>query len=114
MLGFLTDYIALSAILPLGLFVYYYGRYSPWRATNIGRIMMYKQISFIAVFVVIGLGLFFGDYPGRDILRFLVYTAVVIMFWVNFVTMRKVQVQHSTQQFPRFIDRFHRKNWRKK
>lgn len=115
MLATLTDYIAVSALLPLSLFVYYYGRYSPWRATNIGRTMMYKNLSFIAVFSVIALGLFLGDdYPGRDILRFIVYTAVVIMFWVNFVTMRKVQVQYSTARFPRFIDRLNRKNWRKK
>lgn len=115
MLATLTDYIAVSALLPLSLFVYYYARYSPWRATPIGRTMMYKNLSFIAVFSVIALGLFLGDaYPGRDTLRFIVYTTVVIMFWVNFITLRRVQVEFSTAKYPRFIDRLNPKNWSKK
>lgn len=104
MLDTLNNLIVVSALLPLSLFVYYYGRYSPWRQTGTGRTMMYKNISFIAVFLVIITSTYFGDYEGRDIVRFVVYTSVVAMFWRNFVNLRNVQTHNATKK-TRFIDR---------
>lgn len=114
MLTTLTNLIVVSAVLPLALFVYFYGRYSPWRLTNIGRTMMYKNLAFIAVILLVIASLFLGDYPGRDIIRFVVYTGVVVTFWMNFYNLRKVQTQYSTAKYPQLLDRLNPRNWRNK
>ncbi len=59
-----------------GLFVWLYGTRSNWRATTGGRAVM-GLIACIATICLVGtLGAYFGDYPGRTIVRLTAFIAI--------------------------------------
>lgn len=99
----IANWIAISALLPIGLFIYYYGtkpvpghthlrRYSDrWRATAIGRVLMRQKVVWF-VFLLFVLQSIYLDFVGQDILRIVMYSLLVIQFWAVFRTLRRVQM----------------------
>ena len=103
----IANVIAITALIPVGMFIYYYGttaapgkwyrrKYSNlWRSTSIGKVLMYQKISWF-LFLLFVLSSIFFDYPGREVVRVLAYSALVAQFWVVFHTLRKLQKSPPT------------------
>lgn len=101
--------IAVSAIIPLSLFVYYYGskpvpghkhrrRYSSiWRLTDIGRTMMYQKVAWIVFLIFIAVQIYVPRYPGKEEIRMAIYICLVFLFWRMFYTLRKTQKSSASQ-----------------
>ena len=96
-----ANYIAVTALLPIGLFIFYYGtakvpgkwfrRYSDrWRTTTIGRVLMFQKVVWF-FFLIFVLQAIFFDYPGQDILRPFIYSLLVLQFWIVFFALRRIQ-----------------------
>jgi len=103
-----ANIVAATALIPLLLFVYYYGtrpipghkyrrRYSTmWRLTAIGRTLMYQKIAWVGFIVFILIQIFAGQYFGREELRLVIYGALVFFFWRLFYTLRITQKSGHT------------------
>lgn len=103
-LPIISNYIALSAIIPISLFIYFYGTVPVpgkrfrrkwttrrWASTSIGRTLMAQKIAWGGYLLFVAASLFFGEFLFREELRFLIYTALVTLFWVVFAILRKLQ-----------------------
>jgi hypothetical protein len=104
-----ANIIAATAIIPLALFVYFYGtepvpgsklfkrwhwrRYTRrWQITAPGRIIMYQKIAWITFLLFVITNLFVPDYGVvEQALRILIYSSLVALFWSVFAVLRKVQ-----------------------
>lgn len=96
--------IGAFAIMPVALFIYYYGsqaipgkkwkrRYSnAWKATSIGRTLMYQKIAWFFFLLFAILNLFFQAYAGKSEIRIVIYTALFILFWRMFYNLRILQI----------------------
>lgn len=97
----IANVIIISAIIPLCLFIYYYGsepvpgtrrrRYSKrWKSTSMGKVLMSQKILWVAmvIFVVTSVLL---EYFFEQFVRIFFYTALVSMFWIAFFVLRHVQ-----------------------
>lgn len=109
LLPFLTNLVALSALLPLGLFVFYYAtkrvpgkrvrRYSRlWRQTDIGKTLMYQKLAWIVFLLFVAVSLFWEDFPAREYVRGIIYVALVSLFWRVFYVLRRLQKDPGREQ----------------
>lgn len=101
-LNTIANVIAVSAVLPLGLFIYFYGTkpapgkwykrtYSNrWASTAIGKVLMIQKIVWFA-FLLFVLHSTFFDYLAEPYVRMIAYSALVVQFWVVFFVLRGVQ-----------------------
>ena len=102
--GWIANLLAYSAIIPIALFIYFYGtkpvkgrkylrRFSNlWQTTRIGQTLMYHMMAWLGYLVFIASSLIFRDWVwGRDEVRFIVYAALVILFWEFFFALRRLQ-----------------------
>lgn len=79
----MTVYAAIllyAAILPLGLFVFYYGTRSKWWTTPLGKIVMGLLVSILAM-LTIGLVARVFDPEWLNLVRFVVYGAMNVGLW---------------------------------
>lgn len=103
MLNIIANIMAVSALIPLGSFIYFYGtrpapgkwyrrKYSNlWRTTEIGRILMYQKISWFSFLLFVLVGIFTEPYPGEATVRLIIYAALLTLFWRVFISLRKIQ-----------------------
>lgn len=64
------------------VFTVSYGAFFSWRKTEAGRSLFYVFCAIDALFINNALASFLGiDYPGRDIVRFIILTAVTLTMW---------------------------------
>lgn len=68
-----------------------YAARSPWRALRVGRSMMYLAVSLGALMCLNAGSIWFPDYPGRGIVRVIVYSALALSMWGQLRTLVKVQ-----------------------
>jgi len=111
------DLLAYSAIIPIVLFIYFYGtrpvkyrqskyrlvnflrknrrRYSNrWRQTQIGKTLMFQTAGWFAYLSFIAASLIWSDWEfGRLPIRAVIYIGIVILFWQLFRNLRHVQKQ---------------------
>ena len=72
-------------------FVWIYATQSPWRSTPVGKSIM-LLVGSLLLLVVFGLiNALVGDYPGKEVLRFGIYTLVNIALWRQLIVLLKVQ-----------------------
>lgn len=83
--------ILLSAVIPLASFIFFYARFSPWTSTIEGKTIMFQKIGFLSYILFVLAVKFFGDFPGVDFVRFIIYGFIVTMFWTMFVNLIKAQ-----------------------
>ena len=88
------DYIVLSALIPLALFVIYYLLRSPFTLTEEGKNVLFQKIATIVLLLVIVLSLFLGEYPGRWAVRVVSFSALVYFYWVDFAQLRSIQKKY--------------------
>lgn len=105
----IANLIAVTALVPVGLFIYYYGTrprqdgrrgrvYSRrWKTTAIGKVLMGQKIVWF-LFLLFVLQSIFLDYALQPFLRIFAYTALVTQFWVVLGTLR--HIQKSPANFP--------------
>jgi hypothetical protein len=95
--------IALSFIVPLVSFIWRYARRSPWWVTDLGVALLAQKIAFVAIFVLIDVGLFFHDWPGRAALRLVLYMVVAVSLWLDQVNLQRYQAKghYDRARFPR-------------
>lgn len=98
-----ANLIAVTALIPLGLFIYYYGtepiegrRFlrkpsNRWKSTLIGKVLMAQKILWFAFLLFVLTSIFMPGYPGQDLVRVLAYGGLVVQFWVVFFTLRHIQ-----------------------
>lgn len=81
----------LSAVPALALFVFFYGVRSNWRAHRVGRALFWFATSLLAVVALIAVYAFFGDWPGRPVVRLFVFTGVSFTIWRMFFELIRIQ-----------------------
>lgn len=98
-LRIINTFVIVSALVPLGLFVYRYLRYSNWKATDIGRTLLYQKFAFIAV-ILLALSAYI--LPPHNLYRILagtiVYVSLVGLFWRTLVNLLIVQKRHPQEK----------------
>lgn len=80
-----------------GLFAWYYRR-SPWRESAIGRALMTFAVTFAVYLSFVVTSFVFGDYPGREALRLVVYLLVGYSLWRLYGTLRYSQIRAQKRQ----------------
>jgi hypothetical protein len=89
------NFFVLSAILPLGLFIYRYWRYSDWRRDILGVSLMTQKITMtlLMLFIIISLGveIFLGHWEGREWVRLLFFGIVIATFWNDYIQLIRIQ-----------------------
>lgn len=84
--------LLLAAIPPANLFCVFYAWRSPWRELMAGRSLMYVFVALSATLDQIALSVWIGsEYPGRYVIRILLYTAIAVTFWRMFWTLLHIQ-----------------------
>lgn len=92
MLNNVADWILLTALPGIGLFVIFYAKKSPWKKMFVGRTMMYLAVALGTLFLVNTASIYLGpDYPFRSVIRVLAYSTLSVTVWRLFFTLRKVQ-----------------------
>jgi hypothetical protein len=87
------NYVVLSFLIPLTIFIVRYAFWSPWRSTELGRQLMYQKSSIVAVIALVLLALFVPDFFLRAEIRLAAYLAVGFFMWLDVVTL--IRIQHE-------------------
>jgi hypothetical protein len=98
----LIVWLLASALIPLGLFIFYYttepvpGRWwrKPsriWASTPLGRVLLAQKINLFALISFILAVRWTGGFPGREWVAFGLYAALVGLFWTVFIVLRHIQ-----------------------
>lgn len=95
------DWVIAAALLPNLVFAVRYFLFSPYKLTPEGRNMLHKKVALSSLIVLILLAVVFGDYPGREWLRLVVFGAVTLFFSIETIQLIKLQ-----EKFP-----YNRWNW---
>lgn len=91
-----ADYVLLSALIPLTLFVIRYFLFSPYHITSEGKNLMGIRLSQIVLVFAVLLSLFLGaDYPFREWVRLLTFSGLAYFFWVDVYQLIRVQERHK-------------------
>lgn len=90
-LNVVANVFAVLGFLPVMLFVLFYGVRSQWRATLVGRALMYQSAAFTLVLAVVMVGIWWPDMPGRALVRLICYGLLVITMWRMFFTLLHYQ-----------------------
>lgn len=85
--------------IPAVLFPIFYAR-SPWQRSAVGRALMTKGIAMAALFVATIANFWFGDFPGFEWLRPIIFTAVVIGITYQFAVMTSLQHDGRDRETP--------------
>lgn len=106
MLNQVASIIAYSSIIPISLFIYFYGTRAikgsrwkrkgsrVWLSTQIGRTLMFQMFAWLAYLIFIACSLLYPNWEfGRDTTRFVIYVSLAILFWEFFIALRKLQKQ---------------------
>lgn len=73
----------LLVAVPYSLFVILYATRSPWYRTAMGRSLLLSKAVIAALSVHAVLSLWFGDYPGRDMVRVFVVGGAITAGWTQ-------------------------------
>lgn len=88
----IADLILLSSLIPLALFSGFYITRSPFEVTKEGRNQLYRTLATVVLLLVVLASLFLGsDYPGREYVRLVSFTALVVFYWRDFFLLRSIQ-----------------------
>lgn len=98
----IANLIAITALIPIGLFIFYYGsepipgsklrRYSRrWKSTTIGRVLMTQKIMWFGFLTFVLFGIFTEPYAAEGVVRIIAYGGLVAQFWLVFFTLRHIQ-----------------------
>lgn len=98
---FIALVILYSSVIPVGLFIGFYGLRSNWRATSVGKILMGIQV---CIFLILAAGLvnFVADPAWFDLMRLVVYPATALGFWSIWWELMKIQ-KRSRQECDRRV-----------
>lgn len=83
MTGVALLYMAVA--VPYTAFVLLYGFRSPWWATGMGRSLLLSKAVIAALAINAVLALYFGEYPGRDLVRAFVVGGAIIAGWSQLI-----------------------------
>ena len=87
-----ADFIVLSYLLPLTLFISLYAVRSPWLSNELGVALMFQKLGFLLVIVVILMSIFLGpDYVFRQEVRTTVYLIVGVALWIDVINLLRYQ-----------------------
>lgn len=86
-LFFIGDLVMLSAIIGTVVFAVSYATFFAWRRTPAGRSLMYFVLALVAWSVQSFVSRLNPDYPGRGIIRILVYLLITVTVWRLVVTL---------------------------
>src|SRR5690606_19587258 len=92
----MTQFLLIAAAIPLVGFIFCYGFFSPWWKTLQGRLLFTQKIAMLALIVF---WLLDPEFPGRDIVRLILITVLVLLFWAMFLAL--VWVQNTTKPVTR-------------
>jgi hypothetical protein len=91
LLKIVNDYLLLSALIPLGLFIFYLNKVN-WRGTKIGVSLMLSKIATFAYLCLACFTIFTdGDFVFREQLRTITYIPLLAAWWYIFVTQIQIQ-----------------------
>lgn len=80
--------------LMLALFIGFYLALSRWRSTSVGRIVMGLCIALLAILLIGFSRSLFGQWPGINIVRTVVYLVMLGGLYRLFATLRQIQRTH--------------------
>jgi hypothetical protein len=87
----IADFIILSGLIPILLFIFRYATRSPFEKTPEGVNVLLTKIALAVILIVVVASLFLGQYPGREYVRLVAYTAPVVFFWIDLVQLIRIQ-----------------------
>jgi len=93
--GWIGFTILVSSIIPIGIFIYRYTMFSPWRLTVLGRSLLYQKIVLFLILLLSLIPVVFGYFSGLLELRLIVYAAVLFTFWNDLYQLLKIQRQYK-------------------
>lgn len=99
-LQLIGDYMVLSFLLPLLLFVIFYLTRSNWSSTGLGVIVLLQKIGFSLIMITAILRLFFPETPGLPIVRLVVYVMVFAMLCADVVVLIRFQNRPHDVEIP--------------
>jgi len=109
-----ANIIAVTALIPIGLFIFFYGtepvvgkrfrKYSKrWKSTTIGKVLMAQKIMWFLFLSFVLVGIFTEPYDAEGIVRILAYGGLVAQFWVVFFTLRHIQKMPPPSSHPNSV-----------
>lgn len=96
----IADFIILSSVIPLALFIFRYATRSPFEKSPEGINVLLTKIALLTIILVVIFSLFIPDYPGRPVVRLVFYTAPVVFFWVDLVQLWRIQRKYPFHRHP--------------
>lgn len=95
-INIIANIVVIAGWLPSLLYVVLYFLRSKWRATMVGRALMYQSVAFFLVMTVVLIGIWFPDMPGRATIRLVSYLIMVGTVWRMLVVLRRYQAEETT------------------
>lgn len=89
-MALLPALILYGTLIPIGLFIVYFGLRSAWYTSRTGRMIMALALG-LAAMLLMGVLQRYWDPSWMDVLRVIVYGALHIGVWRLFYTLRVVQ-----------------------
>lgn len=91
LLQWIGNIVVLSLVVPLAIFVFRYSTFSPWKATELGRALLYQKLAFTLVICISILTLFFPGIPFRLEIRLVALLFVLYSLWYDVVNLIRIQ-----------------------
>lgn len=92
-LKMIGNWTVVLALPPLLGYVIFYSTRSPWWKTPIGISMLVQKVLLTLLVIVIVIGLYWPDMPGREVIRLVIFVACVVAFWWDFIQALRIQYQ---------------------
>lgn len=86
------------------VFVVRYAGWSPWRASVVGRSLMYVWLALTAILTLVFFSYWLGAYPGRDYVRALLYSSLLPAFASFVLVLVQQQTRRDEGSVPPTVD----------
>ena len=98
----ITALILLAALPGLAFPIVYWST-AAWQKSSLGRSLMLNGVSIGLIMALVAFTVLHGpDYPGRSLVRFIVYGLIATMLWVQLISyisaVRKVRRDHRKEK----------------
>jgi len=87
-----TTIILGLAFVPIMLFIIFYAKSSPWRKTLQGMTLMWQKVA-MASLIAFFLAAPFIPEPWHDLVKDIILTVLMVLFWVMFTALRLAQTE---------------------
>lgn len=95
-MDFTTQFLLVAAAVPLVGFIVCYGLFSPWWKTLQGKLLLTQKVAMLALVLFWAID---PHFPGREIVRLVLISILVLLFWGMFLAL--IWVQNTSRKVTR-------------